>query len=132
MKTVLVTGATQGIGLHTALRLAQAGHNVVLHGRTAESGEAALARIRSESGARKEDFSLVTGDLSDLMQVRFEEWGGQESRGPPSPASLVPRRAALTPPSSPSPPPSLSVFTPDPSCAGERSGRPGQGEGRRC
>ena len=71
MKTVLVTGATQGIGLHTALRLAQAGnHHVVLHGRTAESGEAALARIRSESGARKEDFSLVTGDLSDLAQVR--------------------------------------------------------------
>ena len=70
MKTVLVTGATQGIGLHTALRLAQAGnHHVVLHGRTAESGEAALARIRSESGARKENFSLVTGDLSDLVQV---------------------------------------------------------------
>ena len=69
MKTVLVTGATQGIGLHTALRLAQAGnHHVVLHGRTAESGEAALARIRSESGAR--NVSLVTGDLSDLAQVR--------------------------------------------------------------
>ena len=50
-----------------------------------------------------------------LMQVRFEEWGGQESRGPPSPASLGPRRAALTLPSSPSPPPSLSVFTPNPS-----------------
>ncbi|WZN67004.1 short chain dehydrogenase/reductase [Chloropicon roscoffensis] len=69
MKTVLVTGATQGIGLHTALRLVK-NHHVVLHGRTAESGEAALARIRSESGARKEDFSLVTGDLSDLAQVR--------------------------------------------------------------
>ena len=32
-KTVLVTGGTDGIGLHTATRLAEAGATVLLHGR---------------------------------------------------------------------------------------------------
>ena len=35
-KSILVLGATNGIGLVTALELATAGHTVLLHGRSAE------------------------------------------------------------------------------------------------
>ncbi|QDZ25269.1 short chain dehydrogenase/reductase [Chloropicon primus] len=71
MKTVLVTGATQGIGLHTAMRLAQTGHHhVVLHARSTSSGSKALEECAGVKGARRENLSLVTGDLSDLSQVK--------------------------------------------------------------
>ena len=46
-KTVLLTGATSGIGLETARGLAQRGWRVLLHGRTLERAEAAVADIGS-------------------------------------------------------------------------------------
>ena len=39
MLTVLVTGATGGIGLETAIVLARMGHSVIIHGRDARKGE---------------------------------------------------------------------------------------------
>ncbi len=46
MKTILVTGSTDGIGLETALELANCGHAVVLHGRNAEKAQRARDAIR--------------------------------------------------------------------------------------
>ena len=40
-KTILVTGATDGIGLETAERLLSLGHRVLLHGRSPANIEAA-------------------------------------------------------------------------------------------
>ena len=68
MKTVLVTGATKGIGLHTVKRLVQGGeHRVVLHARDAKSGAKAIEEVAS---ADESLVTLVTGDLADLEQVR--------------------------------------------------------------
>ena len=67
-KVCLVTGATSGIGLTTALGLAQQGATVILVARTRERGAAALARIRDEAGSRSAHF--LAADLSAQAEVR--------------------------------------------------------------
>ena len=61
-KTILVTGATDGIGLLTAKKLAAADHTVLLHGRSADK----LKRAAQEVGGSAETY---TADLSDLAQT---------------------------------------------------------------
>jgi len=68
-RTVLVTGATRGIGLETATRLAELGAEVLVHGRDAGRGEAALAAVRAVCASRATP-ALYLADLSDVAQVR--------------------------------------------------------------
>ena len=50
-KTALVTGASRGIGRATALALASAGANVLVHyGRSAPEAESLVAAIRAQGG----------------------------------------------------------------------------------
>lgn len=60
-KRVLVTGSTAGIGFATALRFAREGANVVVNGRTQARVDAALQRIRQDSGN-----PAATGVAADL------------------------------------------------------------------
>jgi NAD(P)-dependent dehydrogenase (short-subunit alcohol dehydrogenase family) len=67
MSTILVTGATDGIGLETAKELTLLGHEVVLHSRDAEKALRAADRIREwVPNAR---LQTACADLSDLGQV---------------------------------------------------------------
>jgi NAD(P)-dependent dehydrogenase (short-subunit alcohol dehydrogenase family) len=66
-RTVLVTGATSGLGLASAVALAGAGARVLLTARDPERGKAALDRVLREGGPRAE---LVELDLADLASVR--------------------------------------------------------------
>ena len=68
-RCALVTGATRGIGLETAVRLAGLGADVLVHGRDAGRGAAALAAVRAASGPGASP-SLHPGDLGSLAGVR--------------------------------------------------------------
>jgi NAD(P)-dependent dehydrogenase (short-subunit alcohol dehydrogenase family) len=67
MKTILVTGATDGIGLETTKELARQGHELVLHGRNEEKVMRACNAIRTIVP----DATLHTAyaDLGDLAAV---------------------------------------------------------------
>ncbi|MGH2619537.1 MAG: SDR family oxidoreductase [Anaerolineales bacterium] len=67
-KVALVTGATSGIGFHTALGLARLGARVTLGARSEGRGQQAVDRIRSE--APESEATYLVADLSALGQVR--------------------------------------------------------------
>jgi NAD(P)-dependent dehydrogenase (short-subunit alcohol dehydrogenase family) len=67
-KTVVVTGATSGIGLETALALARAGARVVVTGRDPARGQRAVEDIERRSGSSSVE--LVVFDLGELSSVR--------------------------------------------------------------
>ncbi len=67
-KTVLVTGATGGIGKVTALELARMGANVCIVARNKSKGEATLEEIKKATG--NANCELFVGDLSSMNDVR--------------------------------------------------------------
>jgi NAD(P)-dependent dehydrogenase (short-subunit alcohol dehydrogenase family) len=67
-KTVLVTGANQGIGKATAIALAEQGANVVILSRNPEKGRAALHDVQAASRGGKAE--LLVADYSSLADVR--------------------------------------------------------------
>lgn len=66
-KTILITGATDGIGLLTAQKLAMLGHNLLLHGRN----RGKLDKVQSElrNSFPQTQLSTYIADLSDLSAV---------------------------------------------------------------
>jgi len=60
-KTILVTGATDGIGLATARKLKSLGHNIIIHGRNEKKIETVLAELGGDS---------FRADFSNLDEVK--------------------------------------------------------------
>jgi 3-oxoacyl-[acyl-carrier protein] reductase len=77
-RTVLVTGGTRGIGKGIAGVFARAGANVVVNGRDAETGEAAVRDLSGQAG----DVAYVGGDISNagdcerLAEATVARFGG--------------------------------------------------------
>jgi NAD(P)-dependent dehydrogenase (short-subunit alcohol dehydrogenase family) len=68
-KTYLVTGATDGIGQHTAIRLAKAGANLLLHGRNWERLERTKSIVSNVMDKNREIKSFVKGFCHDLQTI---------------------------------------------------------------
>ncbi len=66
-RKAIVTGATGGLGYETARMLAEHGADVVLVGRSADKGSAALAKLRQGHPAARVSFERV--DLGSLASV---------------------------------------------------------------
>jgi short-subunit dehydrogenase len=49
MKTILITGATEGVGKSTAHALAQQGHRLLLHGRNTAKLDAVIAELKTDT-----------------------------------------------------------------------------------
>ena len=65
--TILITGATAGLGKMTAERFAQAGAKVLLHGRNQEKGQKVLEEIQTSTGNQKLEY--FNADLSSLQST---------------------------------------------------------------
>jgi NAD(P)-dependent dehydrogenase (short-subunit alcohol dehydrogenase family) len=66
-QTILITGSTDGLGEATAERLVRRGARVLVHGRSAQKLERALAKLGVDRGARVRG---LLADLGSLEQVR--------------------------------------------------------------
>ncbi|MEM6731289.1 MAG: SDR family NAD(P)-dependent oxidoreductase [Myxococcota bacterium] len=64
-KTILVTGATDGIGLATATRFAEDGHHVLIHGRNARKAEVVARDLEASAGSTH----VYIGDFSRIDEV---------------------------------------------------------------
>jgi NAD(P)-dependent dehydrogenase (short-subunit alcohol dehydrogenase family) len=72
-KTILVTGATDGIGYATAKHLTEEGAHVLLHGRSKEKGIDALTNISRASCSGRADLYLADfSSFSDIQRMANE------------------------------------------------------------
>lgn len=67
-QTILVTGATDGLGRHLAEHLARTGARLLLHGCDAGRGAEALRAISAATGNERLEF--VQADFASLAEVR--------------------------------------------------------------
>ena len=67
-QTILITGATDGLGRELAAQVAARGASVLIHGRDRQRGESALEEIRASTGNEK--LQYLGADLSSLDQTR--------------------------------------------------------------
>ncbi|KOU46949.1 SDR family NAD(P)-dependent oxidoreductase, partial [Streptomyces sp. WM6378] len=68
-RTVLVTGATSGIGYEAARQLAERGATVLVHGRTTEEAQAATDRLVATAGVEAGQLCAYGADFTRLDEV---------------------------------------------------------------
>ena len=69
MKTILITGATDGIGKQTALNMATKKNHVIIVGRNKEKSEATCDEIAKKT--HNDNIEFIVSDLSLISDVKF-------------------------------------------------------------
>jgi NAD(P)-dependent dehydrogenase (short-subunit alcohol dehydrogenase family) len=70
MKTILISGSTDGIGKQTALELARKGHRLIVHGRNGTKGLKTIEEISSRSGNDNiHYFNADLGKFDDIVEL---------------------------------------------------------------
>ncbi|GAB3653707.1 SDR family NAD(P)-dependent oxidoreductase [Echinicola sediminis] len=64
MKTIVITGSTDGIGKLTAIKLGKDGHKLLLHGRNSKKLQVAISEVKKLSNNEN-----ITGFVSDFSEV---------------------------------------------------------------
>jgi NAD(P)-dependent dehydrogenase (short-subunit alcohol dehydrogenase family) len=67
VKTLLITGATDGLGKAFAFHAARQGHTLLLHGRNPQRGEQVLTAIRDQTG--NTNLRYYNADFAELAQI---------------------------------------------------------------
>jgi len=67
-KTILITGASDGVGKETARTLAKQGHTVIIHGRNKQKLQAVYEEIKTETG--NSNIEMFTADFLSLAEVK--------------------------------------------------------------
>lgn len=68
IKTILITGSTDGIGKLAAFKMAKEGHRLALHGRNSEKLNLMIAELKKETGNDQIDGFIA--DFSELKDVQ--------------------------------------------------------------
>lgn len=68
-RTVLITGATDGIGRHTAQRMATDGYAILIHGRKSTTEPAVTSLIKDLESRGAARVAYLQADLNDLDEV---------------------------------------------------------------
>jgi NAD(P)-dependent dehydrogenase (short-subunit alcohol dehydrogenase family) len=63
MAKIFITGSSDGLGLFTAQKLVESGHEVILHARNNKRAEQTAAKFQKK-------MKILTADLSDLEEVK--------------------------------------------------------------
>ncbi|WP_109829865.1 SDR family NAD(P)-dependent oxidoreductase [Reichenbachiella versicolor] len=68
MKTILITGSTDGIGKLVAIELAKEGHRIFVHGRNEQKVDLTVKKVKEESN--NENIEGFVGNLSDFASIK--------------------------------------------------------------
>jgi NAD(P)-dependent dehydrogenase (short-subunit alcohol dehydrogenase family) len=68
MKTIFITGATDGLGKATALKLASQGYELILHGRNPKKGKQLVSEITAHTNNAR--LHYYNADFADLAEVK--------------------------------------------------------------
>jgi NAD(P)-dependent dehydrogenase (short-subunit alcohol dehydrogenase family) len=77
-RTVLITGATDGVGKIAAARLAASGARVLLHGRSEAKGSKTIRDIQDETGVRLEYYRADFASLDEVRRLADEVTTGHD------------------------------------------------------